>query len=89
MALFKKKIKNENSIEENGLKAAKDSDSAADESGLVRTTLIFPPDWELTSQEKYVYMYYHQQLPLLEQNQVSIKGVKLLPYNEGFVVVAL
>ena len=56
--------------------------------GMVETTLSFHPDWELTSQEKYVYMFKHKQLPLLKPNQISITGMKLLEYQDGFVVVA-
>ncbi|WP_059171905.1 accessory Sec system S-layer assembly protein [Bacillus sp. FJAT-27445] len=58
------------------------------EEGLVKTSLVFHPDWELTNPERYVYMYKHEQLPLLEPNQVSIDGIKLLHYNDGFVIVA-
>ncbi|WP_027409253.1 accessory Sec system S-layer assembly protein [Anoxybacteroides tepidamans] len=54
----------------------------------VKTKLSFHPDWDLPPQEKYVYQFHHQQLPALKPNQISISGMKLIEYNEGFVVVA-
>lgn len=54
----------------------------------VKTSLSFHPDWDLSPQERYVYQFYHQQLPALKPNQISISGMKLIEYNEGFVVVA-
>jgi accessory Sec system S-layer assembly protein len=54
----------------------------------IKTTLSFHPDWDLSPQEKYVYQFHHQQLPALKPNQISISGMKLIEYNEGFVVVA-
>lgn len=53
-----------------------------------KTTLSFHPDWDLSPQEKYVYQFYHEQLPPLKPNQISISGMKLIEYNDGFVVVA-
>ncbi|ANB59281.1 accessory Sec system S-layer assembly protein [Anoxybacteroides amylolyticum] len=54
----------------------------------VRTTLSFHPDWDVSPQERYVYQFHHQQLPPLKPNQLSISGIKLIEYNDGFVVVA-
>ena len=54
----------------------------------IKTTLSFHPDWDLSPQERYVYQFHHQQLPPLKPNQISISGMKLIEYNEGFVVVA-
>ncbi|MDP4171974.1 MAG: accessory Sec system S-layer assembly protein, partial [Bacillota bacterium] len=62
MALFKKKNKEETIIGQNGVP---NTSTQSENSGKVKTTLIFSPDWELSNQEKYVYMYKHQQLPLL------------------------
>jgi accessory Sec system S-layer assembly protein len=87
MALFNRKEKAENLLNQTELDNVK-PENLADTSGQVKTTLVFHPDWELSSQEKYVYMYKHQQLPLLKENQVSIHGLKLLQYEDGFVVVA-
>ncbi|WP_409272347.1 accessory Sec system S-layer assembly protein [Neobacillus sp. SCS-31] len=64
------------------------SNQASQADGHVKTTLVFHPDWELTNSERYIYMFQHQQLPLLKPNQVSIDGIKLLNFNEGYVVVA-
>lgn len=82
MALFKKKEKDVEELEHTTPEAE------SDETGLVKTSLIFHPDWDLSNQEKYVYMYKHQELPLLKENQISIKGLKLLQFQDGFVVVA-
>lgn len=54
----------------------------------VKTTLSFHPDWDVSPQERYVYQFHHQQLPPLKPNQLSISGMKLIEYNDGFVVVA-
>jgi accessory Sec system S-layer assembly protein len=65
--------------------SGRDEDKQTDE---MKTTLSFHPDWDLSPQEKYVYQFHHQQLPPLKPNQISISGMKLIEYNEGFVVVA-
>ncbi|UQD53430.1 accessory Sec system S-layer assembly protein [Bacillus methanolicus] len=86
VAFFKRKRKEENLEKEKidrNLHLEKKT-----EDGLVKTTLSFHPDWELTNQEKYVYQYKHEQLPLLKPNQISITGIRLIEYNDGFVVVA-
>ncbi|MCL6584935.1 MAG: accessory Sec system S-layer assembly protein [Anoxybacillus sp.] len=54
----------------------------------MKTTLSFHPDWDVSPQERYVYQFHHQQLPPLKPNQLSISGMKLIEYNDGFVVVA-
>ncbi|MDQ0218445.1 accessory Sec system S-layer assembly protein [Peribacillus cavernae] len=54
----------------------------------VTTVLSFHPEWEEEPQERFVYQYHHQQLPKLKPNQISISGIKLIDYEEGFVVVA-
>lgn len=54
-----------------------------------KTTLSFHPDWQLSPEETYVYRFYHEQLPPLQPNQISISGVKLIEYNDGFVAVAI
>jgi accessory Sec system S-layer assembly protein len=86
MALFKRKRKEEN-LENEKMDSNHHLEDET-EDGLVKTTLSFHPDWELTNQEKYVYQYKHEQLPLLKPNQISITGIRLIEYNEGFVVVA-
>ncbi|RDU37568.1 accessory Sec system S-layer assembly protein [Neobacillus piezotolerans] len=85
MALFGKK-EEETEITSNSV-----TEEAAGTNGdeeFVETSLVFHPDWELTNSERYVYMFQHKQLPALKPNQISIKGIKLLNYNDGFVVVA-
>ncbi|URM33419.1 accessory Sec system S-layer assembly protein [Cytobacillus firmus] len=53
-----------------------------------KMTLYFHPDMVLTSQEKYIFQFYHQKLPELKPNQLSISGVKLEEYNDSLVVTA-
>jgi accessory Sec system S-layer assembly protein len=89
MALFKKKEKNEDITVKDALELVHEPNREDVESELVKTSLVIHPDWDLSSQEKYVYMYKHQELPLLKPNQISIKGIKLLQFDDGFVVVAL
>ena len=88
MALFKKKETADDLIIDHELEDKQSKGLADANTGLVKTSLVFHHDWELSNQERYVYMYKHQQLPLLKENQVSIKGLKLLQYEDGFVVVA-
>lgn len=83
MDTFKNQSEEENKSNSNPSGAA---NSKTD--GFAKTSLVFHPDWELTNPERYAYMYQHQKLPLLMPNQFSIDGIKLLNYNEGFVVVA-
>lgn len=52
------------------------------------TTLDFS-NMEISTQEKYVYQFYHQQLDGLEDNQIHIHGVKLDKFEDGFAVRAL
>lgn len=54
----------------------------------IKTTLAFHSDWDLSVQEKYVFQYNHQKLPLLQPNQISIHGINLYEYDDGFVVTA-
>src|ERR1700730_14761034 len=82
MALFKFKNKSEAVEKQNK------SELSAEETGLVQTSLVFHSSWDVTNQEKYVYMYKHQQLPLLKKNQISIKGLNLIHFQDGFVVGA-
>jgi accessory Sec system S-layer assembly protein len=91
MALFKRKTKTAPVIESEQLNELVENNSGVEEnegSELVKTALSFHPDWELTNQEKYVYMYKHEQLPLLKENQISISGIKKIDFDEGFVVIA-
>ncbi|EIJ80482.1 hypothetical protein PB1_08982 [Bacillus methanolicus PB1] len=86
MAFFKRK-RNEENFENKKIDSNLHQESET-EDGLVKTTLSFHPDWELTNQEKYVYRFKHEQLPLLKPNQISITGIRLIEYNDGFVVVS-
>ncbi|MBS4190223.1 accessory Sec system S-layer assembly protein [Bacillus sp. FJAT-49705] len=54
----------------------------------IKTTLSYHPDWDLTVQEKYVFQFNHQKLPLLQPNQLSVSLINLYEYDEGFVVTA-
>ncbi|KXG08967.1 hypothetical protein AT864_02651 [Anoxybacillus sp. P3H1B] len=84
--IFRKKTIGEHSISLHSSSLPKKNEEHI--SNEMRTTLSFHPDWDLSPQEKYVYLFHHQQLPVLKPNQISISGMKLINYNEGFVVVA-
>jgi accessory Sec system S-layer assembly protein len=89
MALFKKKQKTqEENTTSNNTATIQEEHTINEEPELVKTELSFHPEWELTNQEKYVYKFRHEQLPLLRLNQISITGIKLIEYNDGFVAVA-
>ncbi|MGE6487611.1 SLAP domain-containing protein [Paenisporosarcina sp. NPDC076898] len=54
-----------------------------------KTELDFNDSWELVSQEKYVFQFFHQQLTDLEANQIHIHGVKLYKTEKGMVITGL
>ncbi|MFT4414445.1 accessory Sec system S-layer assembly protein [Fredinandcohnia humi] len=54
----------------------------------VKTNLVFHPDWNVSTSEKYVYQFHHQKLEPLKPNQISISGVKLDEFEDGFVITA-
>lgn len=54
----------------------------------IKTILSYHPDWDLSVQEKYVFQYNHQKLPLLQPNQLQVSGINLYEYDDGFVVTA-
>lgn len=54
----------------------------------IKTKLSYHPDWDLTIQEKYVFRYKHEKLPLLQPNQIQVNGLNLYEYDDGFVVTA-
>jgi len=54
----------------------------------IKTILSYHPDWDLSVQEKYVFQYNHQKLPLLQPDQLQISGINMYQYDDGFVVTA-
>jgi accessory Sec system S-layer assembly protein len=83
--IFKRKRKQQNTLPPEPSSVQEESRKQEEE---LKTALSFHPDWDLSPQEKYVYQFYHEQLPPLKHNQISISGMKLIEYNDGFVVVA-
>lgn len=88
MALFKKKEKQEEAAEIEESSPSLPVSPIDPVTGLVKTTLIIHPDWDISNQERYVYMYHHQKLPLLQVNQLSISGLRMVQFDEGFVIIA-
>lgn len=82
MALFNKNKNSENVNEEK-----KETVNKAENEG-IKTELVFHPEWNLNVQEKYVFQFNHQKLPLLQPNQVSINGINIYKFDDGFVVTA-
>ncbi|MBE4907089.1 accessory Sec system S-layer assembly protein [Bacillus luteolus] len=62
--------------------------TSQEETTQVKTTLSFHPEWDLPASEKYVYQFKHQKLEPLQPNQISVSGINLIEYDEGFVVTA-
>ncbi len=90
MGLFSKKKKHTEqtpdvvpAIGGQGVDQAPDSEETG-----IKTELSYHPEWELTPQEKYVFQFNHQKLPGLQPNQLSINGINLYEYEDGFVVTA-
>ena len=82
MGLFNDKNKQEDTDRKN------DQPICGEETDGIKTNLSYHPDWNLTVQEKYVYQFKHQKLPLLQPNQISISGIKLYEADDSFVMTA-
>lgn len=54
-----------------------------------KTEIDFSADWDIPTQEKYIFQFYHQQLEDLEANQLHVHGVKLYTVDSGIVVTAI
>ncbi|MFB5086087.1 SLAP domain-containing protein [Psychrobacillus sp. PGGUH221] len=54
-----------------------------------KTEIDFSVDWDIPTQEKYIFQFYHQQLEDLEANQLHVHGVKLYTVDSGIVVTAI
>ncbi|WP_064091882.1 accessory Sec system S-layer assembly protein [Rossellomorea aquimaris] len=87
MNIFKRKTRKNNDSNITSSEVPTNS-SLEEENSTVKTSLIFHSDWEMSEQEKYVYKFKHAQLTPLKKNQISISGMKIYDYNEGFVTVA-
>lgn len=51
-----------------------------------KPVLSLHPEWEISKQEQYVYQFHLNQLPDLEENQLSITGFKIDEYDEFFTI---
>lgn len=81
MAFFQKKKQNKDIEQEKKEKVEEFSE-------YVETKLVFHPEWEINEREKYIYKYYHQQLPKLKPNQISISKIKHSRYEDLLYVTA-
>ncbi|WP_163099344.1 accessory Sec system S-layer assembly protein [Peribacillus alkalitolerans] len=83
MGLFRRKKK----VTEDQVAVAVEEVKAVDPE-FVETTLSFHEEWEVEPQERFVFQYHHQKLSKLKPNQISISGIRLINYDDGFVVEA-
>ncbi|MBH0156811.1 accessory Sec system S-layer assembly protein [Fictibacillus sp. 5RED26] len=51
-----------------------------------KTELFVHPAVVVSPQEKYVFQYYHQLLPNLQPNQISINGYDLMVFNDSAII---
>ncbi|GGB43460.1 accessory Sec system S-layer assembly protein [Fictibacillus barbaricus] len=51
-----------------------------------RTQLFIHPAVVVSPQEKYVFQFYHQLLPDLKPNQISINGYELMEFNDSVII---
>lgn len=51
-----------------------------------KTELFVHPAVVVSPQEKYVFQYYHQLLPDLQPNQISINGYDLMVFNDSAII---
>lgn len=86
MGLFNNN-KNKNTEEQETMDAIENNNNTSTEEG-IKTELSYHPDWDLSIQEKYVFQFNHQKLPLLQPNQLSVSGINLYEYDDGFVITA-
>lgn len=52
----------------------------------IKTELFLHPAVVVSQQEKYVYQYYHQLLPPLQPNQISINGYDMMVFNDSVII---
>ncbi|WP_409302948.1 accessory Sec system S-layer assembly protein [Peribacillus sp. SCS-155] len=91
MGLFKRKPKYPEELAEiqaEQIEIRQDGKETIREDGTPATSLFFHPDWEMSTAERYVYRYHHQNLAPLLPNQLSITGLELKELNGDLVVVA-
>ncbi|MFJ8070434.1 SLAP domain-containing protein [Peribacillus sp. NPDC096447] len=60
----------------------------SDQDDTVQTALMFHKGWEVSKQEEYVYKFYHQRLPALKPNQISLSGIKLTRVEDDVIIEA-
>ncbi|RID84757.1 accessory Sec system S-layer assembly protein [Peribacillus asahii] len=89
MGLFgKKQKKADNVAVEEKIETATAEEAVSTDSDAVQTNLVFHEEWQPSTQEKYVLMFRHQQLPTLKPNQLSISGIRLTRFEEDILVEA-
>lgn len=54
-----------------------------------KTEINFSNDWDISTQDKYIFQFFHQQLEDLEANQLHVHGVKLYKVESSIVVTAI
>jgi accessory Sec system S-layer assembly protein len=85
-SLLKKKKQPESLERQTENQISEEEPGSALKETLAQTTLFIHPAVVVSQQEKYVFQYYHQLLPALQPNQVSISGYDLLVYNESVLI---
>jgi accessory Sec system S-layer assembly protein len=78
----KKNKKPETLMKDEGLKTEVLNDGITG----VKTELFLHPAVVVSQQEKYVYQYYHQLLPPLQPNQISINGYDMMIFNDSVII---
>lgn len=79
---------NEAVIDANGSAGAANSDTSQNK--LHDTQLSLHPLWEqnLTSSQKYSFSFMAAELPQIEEGNVSLAGISLIPHDEGIEIAA-
>lgn len=57
-----------------------------EEPARIKTELFLHPAVVVSQQEKYVYQFYHQLLPPLQPNQISINGYDMMVFNDSVII---
>ncbi|RFU68314.1 accessory Sec system S-layer assembly protein [Peribacillus saganii] len=63
-----------------------ESEESKDED--IDTELSLHPDWDIPSEQQYVYRFLNNELEPLKPNQISLSGIELRPENNGVAVIA-
>ncbi|PLS17854.1 accessory Sec system S-layer assembly protein [Bacillus sp. M6-12] len=91
LSIFRRK--NKEKIKKEGNDSTISSEELLNESEDIKdeeiyTELSLHPEWDIPSEQQYVYRFLNNELPPLKPNQISLSGIELRPEDNGVAVIA-